>query len=471
MVGLLCVLDRATAVASSMSLIRSSLVVPTALVHPALTPMRRTSRTPLGRHPLRAVLAIALTSLALAAGSASGVDAQDPEPTPGPAPAPDPADTDAPWLEDERLTERVRGVEVDSVEHRGALDAYRATEERIAAAEEQILLANEELVTLAESETRVERDRVLAQRRNDKSEERLAVLRPALEELAISEYMRGGTDGPADLGLGLEADAAQQGRHLIARTAVAEQLRSVRSHAAVADETAATIAQREAELSELRERIADAAERRDTAALDRDAAIGQLVLDGERVADARLTADVVGLEMSLVALDAYVKAADALAQEDPACGLHWSLLAAIGHTESRHGTYGGAAVEPDGSLTQPIIGIALDGDSNTAVVSDSDGGALDGDPVHDRAVGPMQFIPSTWQRWQRDSTDDGEADPQNYYDATLTAAVYLCEFGPLHDHGGARRAALGYNFSGAYADLVLERAGTYASFDLPLPSR
>jgi membrane-bound lytic murein transglycosylase B len=50
----------------------------------------------------------------------------------------------------------------------------------------------------------------------------------------------------------------------------------------------------------------------------------------------------------------------------------------------------------NGDTTRPIYGIPLDGRDGVAVVRDTDHGKLDGDPNFDRAVGPMQFIPSTW---------------------------------------------------------------------------
>ena len=100
--------------------------------------------------------------------------------------------------------------------------------------------------------------------------------------------------------------------------------------------------------------------------------------------------------------------------------------AGISRVEGHHGTYGGAQPLADGDLTRPIIGIALTGASGTAVVGDSDGGALDGDPVHDRAVGPMQFIPQTWRRFQQDGDGDGDTDPQNLYDATAPPRPPTC---------------------------------------------
>jgi membrane-bound lytic murein transglycosylase B len=184
------------------------------------------------------------------------------------------------------------------------------------------------------------------------------------------------------------------------------------------------------------------------------------------VADARLEARVIGLDFSFVVLDAYVKAAAGIALFHPSCGLRWQALAGIGRTESQHGTYGGAVVGPDGNVSKPIIGIPLDGENGTVGILDTDGGALDGDTVHDRAVGPMQFIPSTWRALGLDGNGDGRADPQNVYDAALSAANLLCRVGPLDDDG-LRRALLRYNNSTAYVDVVLDRSRGYDAFVFP----
>jgi len=150
----------------------------------------------------------------------------------------------------------------------------------------------------------------------------------------------------------------------------------------------------------------------------------------------------------------------------PECGVEWSLLAGIGRVESRHGTYGGATLTNNGDVRGPIIGIALDGSRDTAVVLDSDGGSLDGDTVFDRAVGPMQFIPSTWRGFGVDGNGDGIADPQNIYDSATAAALYLCDGGSLEGQGALRSAILTYNNSGRYVDAVLVYAARYAELGI-----
>jgi membrane-bound lytic murein transglycosylase B len=75
---------------------------------------------------------------------------------------------------------------------------------------------------------------------------------------------------------------------------------------------------------------------------------------------------------------------------------------------------------------EPIRGIHLDGRAGVALVRDTDGGKLDGDPNFDRAVGPMQFIPSTWAVSGVDGNGDGMKDPNNIFDAALATAHFLC---------------------------------------------
>jgi membrane-bound lytic murein transglycosylase B len=149
---------------------------------------------------------------------------------------------------------------------------------------------------------------------------------------------------------------------------------------------------------------------------------------------------------------AYRRAEVEVARSAPGCRLRWQLLAAIGQVES--GQAGGGRVTPDGTTVTPILGPRLTGGA-FAVVADTDGGAYDGDAVYDRAVGPMQFIPSTWARWGADGNGDGRRDPDNVYDAALAAGRYLCAGGrDLSNPADLDRAILGYNHSDAYLRTV-----------------
>lgn len=211
----------------------------------------------------------------------------------------------------------------------------------------------------------------------------------------------------------------------------------------------------------------------DAAVAGREATLlsGLLAVAQREVAAARPTAIVVGSDLPLIALDAYWRAARRMTLLAPRCGIDWSLLAGVGRSESGHGTHGGSTVRPDGSVTNPILGIPLDGTNGTRAIGDSDGGVLDSDPLLDRAVGPMQFLPGTWRRWGADLSGDGFVDPQNLYDAALAAARYLCASGgDLTTPEGRTRAVYAYNRSSSYVDLVLSRASAYAALPVPGPA-
>lgn len=151
----------------------------------------------------------------------------------------------------------------------------------------------------------------------------------------------------------------------------------------------------------------------------------------------------------------YVKAyagASILAQrERPHCGIGWNMLGGIGEVESDHGTK-----HDPGKL---IRGPVLDGSDGTGAVPDTDGGKLDGDPIWDRAVGPMQFLPSTWARYGRDGDGDARADPNDINDAALTAAGYLCTAGgDLTTSQGWITAVEAYNRGSQYNAAVADAA-------------
>lgn len=167
-----------------------------------------------------------------------------------------------------------------------------------------------------------------------------------------------------------------------------------------------------------------------------------------------------------VALSAYRRAELLLSQADESCNLQWNLVAAIGRVESNHGRINGSSLDSDGNANPPIYGIPLDGTNGTARISDTDGGALDGDDVWDRAVGPMQFIPGTWDAVGLDANGDGEADPQNVYDAAVAAGVYLCAGdGDLSTRDGASEALFRYNRSQEYVQNVLAISDAYEAGD------
>ncbi len=81
-------------------------------------------------------------------------------------------------------------------------------------------------------------------------------------------------------------------------------------------------------------------------------------------------------------------------EESMCVGLSWSLLAAVGDVESDHGR------------------------NKLSLKPNSKG-----------AVGPMQFLPGTWEQYGQDGNGDGVRDVLNPADAIKGAANYLCASG------------------------------------------
>ncbi|MFI8279072.1 lytic transglycosylase domain-containing protein [Streptomyces sp. NPDC085929] len=153
------------------------------------------------------------------------------------------------------------------------------------------------------------------------------------------------------------------------------------------------------------------------------------------------------------ALDAYRRAELSVAAALPGCKLPWQLLAGIGRVESVHAS--GYGLKADGYTEKPIRGPRLDG-NGFAEIKDTDKGEFDGDAVYDRAVGPLQFIPSTWATWGADGNGDSKRDPNNIYDAALGAGLYLCAGDRnLSDQAQLDRAILSYNNSREYVNTVV----------------
>ena len=117
-------------------------------------------------------------------------------------------------------------------------------------------------------------------------------------------------------------------------------------------------------------------------------------------------------------LDLYKKAASSCP------GLSWTVLAAIGQVESDHGRNAGR----------------------------SSAGAL----------GPMQFMPSTWRVYGVDGDHDGRADIMNPFDAVPAAARYLCANGAGRGGKALYQAIFRYNHADWYVRNVLSLAHAYA---------
>lgn len=170
------------------------------------------------------------------------------------------------------------------------------------------------------------------------------------------------------------------------------------------------------------------------------AANSEPTLDQISTSWADRTADLTGIPAT--AVRAY---AAAQLSAPPTCHLGWTTLAGIGWIESGHGTHGGSTLLPNGETTHPISGPQLAGGLGTA-------------------LGPMQFIVSTWDRWATDGDGDGAADINNINDAASTAARYLCADGRDLSRASDWAAAIySYNHAQWYVDEVYNAATTYAS--------
>jgi membrane-bound lytic murein transglycosylase B len=181
-----------------------------------------------------------------------------------------------------------------------------------------------------------------------------------------------------------------------------------------------------------------------------------------RVDPAWLTSTSKATQIPRRVLRAYVKATAQVNESDPRCEIAWNTIAAIGRIESVHGAVNGSRIGDDGVARPRIRGIALDGDGVRAI-ADTDGGHLDGDRTWDRAVGPMQFIPTTWARWASDGDGDGRTNPQDVDDAALATGRYLCGTGKqLGSRDGWLRAVVTYNQSTAYVRKTSRTATGYA---------
>ena len=147
------------------------------------------------------------------------------------------------------------------------------------------------------------------------------------------------------------------------------------------------------------------------------------------------------------------------ASEGSTCGVSPSVLSAIAESVSNVDFLGGHAYDRDGTLQPALFGGAGDGtQAGYATLIDTDAGELDQDSVWDRPVGPFQILPASWVIYGLDANQDGVADPQNLWDASATAAEFLCGAGADSDINLAIRLYVGSD--ALAADVQENLAGT-----------
>lgn len=292
------------------------------------------------------------------------------------------------------------------------------------------------------------------------------VARARLVELGVASFMGGPTDAVLESAFGPDtlSDGDALRREVFSGAAEDARVSALRQREGELEDArsreagvAASLAEVEAEHTEVAETLSQLGRQVEEWTAARDARVGDL-------APLAPAAKVAGTHLSVVVFDAYWRGA-ATAWRLDGCRLPWSVLAGIGRVESGHGTSKGAVPDVTGDVVPPIVGIALTGEGGTALVPDTDGGSMDGDPVHDRAVGPMQFIPSTWRSSARDGNGDGVEEVHNLYDTAAAAAGYLCRAagGSPVGPAGVAAAVFSYNHSQSYVATVVRFADEYAA--------
>ncbi|HZD64980.1 MAG TPA: hypothetical protein VE152_02650, partial [Acidimicrobiales bacterium] len=183
-----------------------------------------------------------------------------------------------------------------------------------------------------------------------------------------------------------------------------------------------------------------------------------------------------GLAMPTMVFDAYLTAAGEMGRVDPGCHLSWADLAAIGKIESDNAQYHGTRLAADGTAFPAILGPALDGTGGNGAYLVPANVSWDGSGPFERAVGPMQFLPTTWQALARvlpPLPRGVPPNPNNVYAAALGAGRYLClAAGPrgMTSLQGIKAAYFSYNHSVSYVGHALRNALAYGAPIVPRPS-
>jgi membrane-bound lytic murein transglycosylase B len=363
--------------------------------------------------------------------------------------------TDPASIGDERVTPEILGVAVRSPDYDEAMYTYTAVATQLDQTRATYEQARRSLIELDAQQIRLTRAHAAAATRRAAAQDRIDRLRSAINEIAVTSYISGGTGGGITDDLRWEDATDHEKRRAITDSILERRMGELQAARAEHDR-----AQRDEErsgvlLNSVTDRRSETRFVRDSSQAAAFVLSGELLEQGKTVADARLTASVQETDFQFVALDAYVKAAAVLNTDAPTCHMRWQVLAGISRTEGHHGNYRESELGADGTVDPPIIGIPLNGGGSTALVTDTDGGQWDGDPAYDHAVGPMQFIPSTWRYYGVDADESGDINPQNLYDATEAAGRLLCRNSSAYDTPeGLERGLMSYNNSTEYVRVV-----------------
>lgn len=179
--------------------------------------------------------------------------------------------------------------------------------------------------------------------------------------------------------------------------------------------------------------------------------------------EAWVTETAASRQIPVRAMQAYARTEISQREAQPTCHLRWNTLAGVGSVESAHGTLGGAGLDGAGVPSKRIIGPPLNGENGTrAIKATKESTALHGDEEWDRAVGPFQFLTSSWEQFGADADSDGKANPHDIDDAALGAANHLCDRERDLSDDGWVKAVYAYNNSMAYVGKVRGIANSYA---------
>jgi len=200
-------------------------------------------------------------------------------------------------------------------------------------------------------------------------------------------------------------------------------------------------------------RARGAAQEADDVVAARTGALREAAARASRLADALTAAQaqVQALDARAARLRAAEDAARALAQAQAAAAALASAAAgAAAQVQARAVPTDYAALYAAAAATCPGMRTS----ALSAVGQVESGHGRDAGPSSAGALGPMQFLPSTFAAYAVDGDGDGVTDVRDPADAVSTAARYLCANGAGHGRDGEAAALFRYNHADWYVAMV-----------------